>query len=100
MNSEIDKANRKLDRQNTVIDAKIKMKYVKIGVMAFIILCMVIWSISILVKSFVWFIAFAILVDSWAISLPFMSIQDTLYDIKGKKREKELNKSSKRDHVK
>ena len=99
-NTEIDKANKRLDRKNTVIEAKIKMKYVKIAVMAFIILCMVIWSISILVKSFVGFIAFVILVDSWAISLPFISIQDTLYDIKGKKREKEINKSSKRDHVK
>lgn len=99
-NFKIDKANKKTDRKNAVINVKIKFCYLKIVLYSLIILFFVIFTFAAFVSDgWVSGLLIVIFIDSWAILLPKSGIDNNLYKIKMQKKQIELNQKNKADHI-
>lgn len=99
-NGEIDKQNKKLDRQNTVINAKSKFTQVRIYIDYAIIAIVLIMTLSTLFKNGIGgAIAMGIFLDSWVIYICVQKIKDHKLDLQLNETSKKANSLRKRDHV-
>lgn len=100
VNNEINKENKKIDRQNTVINAKNKFAQVRIYIDYAIIAIMVIITLVSLIKDGIGTaIAIAIFLDSWIIYICINKIKDHKLDMNLNDINKKNNLKRKRDNV-
>ena len=99
-NDDINKTNKKLDRKNTVINAKNKFTQIRMYADYAIIAIMVLITLSTLIKSGIGAaIAVGIFLDSWIIYICVQKIGDHKLDLKLNDTEKKMNNMKKRDNV-
>lgn len=99
-NYEINKTNKKIDKQNIVINAKSKFTQVRIYIDYAIIAIVLIMTLAVLVQDGIGgAIAMGIFLDSWIIYICVLKIQDHKLDLKVNEKLKETISLKKREKV-